>query len=108
MKCACCENESSIYDGFWTYCLTCVKTKKIDETIPETERVEWEYCQHCKNIIRMEDFIGPCDMLLACKQREPMGYTHLCSDCGTTYDHSDQKLTSCLPCKIYMKKLLKN
>lgn len=108
MKCTCCKNvESSINDGKWSYCIECVKTKKIDENIPENERVEWEYCELCKNIVRMEDFIGQCDMLLACKESYS-GFYHLCKDCGKTYDSNvteSKKLTSCVLCTHYLKKI---
>lgn len=108
MKCECCTKnvEDCFYDGNISYCFECVSTKKIDENIHESEKVEWEFCQHCKNIIRMEDFIGNCDMILSCKDRVNKGYSHLCKDCGKKYDSYDHKtLTSCILCTIFLKKI---
>ena len=113
MKCECCKKSIDLSlcfnDGSIVYCLECVSTKKIDENIHESELIEWDYCENCKNIVRIEDFVGPCDMLIACKQKTKTGFLHLCSDCGTKYDHSNNSekktLTSCLFCTSYLKKI---
>jgi len=111
MKCdSCKKNETCFYDGIWGYCEECVKTKEIDKNIHESELVEWNYCEYCKNIVRMEDFIGSCEILLACKQRTKNGFTHLCKECATKHDSNvseSKTLTSCMVCTSYLKKIRK-
>jgi len=115
MKCQCCKKsvDSSLCfnDGSISYCPDCVKTKKIDDSIHESEKVDWKYCENCKNIVPIKDYIGSCDMLIACKQITKDGFMNLCSDCGTKYDHSNdlenKTLTSCLFCTSYLKKIKK-
>lgn len=110
MKCECCKKSTSdsnlFYDGEWSYCYDCVKTKKIDNLIHESELVEWDYCEHCKKIIPLHLSIGSCNILMACKQRLKNGYTHLCFDCGKKHDHgNDTYITSCILCTHYLRKI---
>jgi hypothetical protein len=124
MKCECCKkvdknqkgekgskspkantDSNFLYDGEWMYCYDCVHTKKIDKNIHETERVEWDYCEHCKNIVPIHMAIGECDIMMACKQQLKHGYRHLCTNCGQKHDHGDKFITTCNLCSHYIRQL---
>jgi hypothetical protein len=85
MNCDCCKNflnPISIFkDGNLLYCLSCVKSKEIDKDLHELYKIDWEYCEYCKNLVLLSDFHGSCQSQKNCKINFKFGFSHLCKDC---------------------------
>lgn len=86
MNCHYCKNVlnpfHTYYDGNLSYCLSCVESKDIDKDLHELYKIDWEYCQNCKNIILLSDFKGPCQSQTKCKLKFKYSLSHLCKDCS--------------------------
>jgi len=104
-KCYVCKKSirknELFWDGNWSYCLDCVESKKIDSEYSDSTPVEWRYCQNCRNIVSLKDYIGKCDIQLECKNFKPYiekdkGYDHLCFECGK----SIKNVTYCCICEV--------
>jgi hypothetical protein len=104
LKCECCEiyipKNEEYRDGNLIYCLQCVQSKKMDDNLHEMYHIDWNYCEHCRNLILEEDFVGSCNIQINCRKindRVKNGYYHLCKDCSTTRIlDNKEKIVKCI------------
>ena len=100
------RSNETFWDGEWTYCFECVESKAIDSTGIE-KPVEWSYCELCRDIVTMSEYLGPCELQTQCFGCRPYlsdeeGFRHLCKECGVTWvvKHTDPpvRIISCVMC----------
>ena len=111
LKCECCQiyitKDEEYRDGNLIYCLQCVQSKKMDDNLHEMYHVEWNYCEHCRNLVMEEDFVGNCHIQIKCKQSiknkiknnneyYSRGYTHLCRNCCTVVPIKNDVINKCI------------